>query len=435
MFGSIKRLYRPTTASMYDQAIQSGSNFLSLACLANVYPTAVIGEFILVISLMQIIIGLQRSVVVLPFITTQSTDQRLDSAGGWFIVNLIFVAASMTVLLLMWVAAFFLESAAIHPQTIALASMLTPSLACYEFCRRWMYQTGRYPVASGIATLLGVMYLAGVVLSMATGYGISIAIAGYAAGGIAAVAITTWCYRREICDVSVALEEWLGLRRSIGWHLLSSVAHLSYTSAMPFMVALAGNQSMVAIFGATRAIVTPFLTAASALDSVEKPRASRAFASGGAPALWKSAISTGRILLAIAAPGLLLVLILGPWILGVAFGPAYRQHYPLLLVWSLSVILILLNQPVETCMIILQKTRELFLSKVVGCLLGMLAVFVLVPYVHSIGAVIAVVLAVFIALAMNFLTLRQFALLLRSESQFMSSQENAPVAQDIQSAG
>jgi len=399
---TVQRTIRtPVFMSLCDQALQSGTNFAAIICLAAFYPKNVVGEFVLITTILQISLGFQRSLVVLPFIVSQSGGRSRSNASGWFFINSIFLVGNLAVLFFFATVSYILGIRVISSQVFALSAIPIVTAVAYEYCRRWAYQFDERPTALISAVALSVFYILGMAGSVLTGYGLWPTILGYSIGGIVAVWIILTRHGIPLAGFGSSLEEWRQVSRSTGWHFLSFMGHSSYSSAMPLVIASVGSVEMIAVFGATRSMVTPLLAIATALDSIEKPRLGKAFFDGGIYQLCDSARRVAIQLSVIAAPGVLMLSIFGAPILGVVFGPQYIQYHTTLLLWCVSVVFTLLNQPVETSLIIIQKGKHLFAGKLVASVLGLCLAILLIQKIGTSGAVLATALATLTSLLFN----------------------------------
>ncbi|MFG1239290.1 hypothetical protein V5F63_19030 [Xanthobacter autotrophicus DSM 597] len=398
----IRKLFRPTIGAIYDQLLQSGCNFIALLVLASLLPIEDFAAFALAFALWQVLQGLQRSLVVLPFIVGQPSGQGKEHPCQWAYLNLVFVMAMLASLLL---ALALVESVGILPwlqKPLELSLFAVPGLGVYEFARRLMYQLGRYVDASIMSTILAIFYLGGIASSHVFAPSSLYVALGIAAGALLAASYGHWRVRHDLRTPSLsAFRVWRSRVDQIAWHLLSYIAHASYTSALPLVVGFFARPEVVAAFSVTRALVTPALTASTAIDSIDKPRASRAYATNGYAGLKASIAQTRRTLWILTVPFVLFISIFSQDILHLLYGDKFAGTSLTVIGWALFIVLTVTNQPEETRLIITQRSQTLFVSKLLSSIVALGLAPALIPPYGTLGAVTAAVSAIGINLALN----------------------------------
>lgn len=384
----LKKLIRPSTGAMYDQVVQSGCNFLALLLLARLLSKDVFASFALAVAIWQVASGFHRSLIVLPFIVQHSTGGGKVPATQWTYPSLALIAIITALLLAGWGVSAETDLWPWLAPALELAVLIVPGMLIYEFARRLMYQMDRFLDASVMSTILGAFSLAGIGGAYLSGGSALLAAAGMGTGalvgacyGHARVIHETGRPRRD------AFVEWLEQAPRTGWHLLSYLAHATYTTALPLIVAGLSTPAVVATFSVTRNLVTPAFVASTAIDSVDKPRAGRAFAKDGLPGLSRALGRTRLMLLALTLPFVLLVCVFSQQILHLFYGDKYLGTQLTIILWAVFVVLMTLNQPEETRLIIIQKTQALFWAKLAGCAVALALAPVLIPMFGVDGAV------------------------------------------------
>lgn len=394
----LAKLRGSTLASLYDQGVQSGLNFAAAMLLAWKYADRKeeFADFVMVVAVLQVTMAFHRSLIVLPFIMTQSRERPSSTAGGWWMLNLLFLAATSALLAIGWAVCEAVPSLAGYARVARLSLVLCPAVLAYEFSRRWMYQIERYPFSNLAATLLGLGYAGGVAVAMMRAGGIEAAIYGYAAGAVAAALTLAGLFLGELRWSADTWRDYRPLLPAQSWHLLSSVAHMTYTTAMPLLIPFFGSKETVAAYGAARTLVNPVMTARTALDSVEKPKASKALERNGIAAMQRVLHQMRNKLLLLAGPVLLVLTLFGGVLLGRV---GYGDQYPVLVICVGAVLAILVAQPYESRLVLTRNSRALLVSKIASGVLSVAALAVLTQPLDAVGAALASLVAGLVSFA------------------------------------
>ena len=421
------RLRGSTIAALYDQGVQSALNFLAVLLMvravdrgSDTLGTAAddVPDFVLTIAALQVVMAVHRSLVVLPFIMTQSRDDSESDAGGWWVLNLGFVVVSAAVLAGVWMLLASVPSLAAFERVGWFSLVLCPAVVAYEFGRRWMYQIERYAFSNLAATLMGLGYASGIAVTSFSGGGAAATVYGYATGSAVAALVLAGFF---LGHLRWSHHTWRDLRPLLpaqGWHLLSSLANMSYTTALPLLIPFFGSKEVAGTYGAIRQLVNPVLTARTALDSVEKPKAAKALGRDGVPAMQRVLRQMRTRLLALGGPALLVMALFGPAVLD-WYGKRYDGTYPVLLASIGAVLMILVAQPYESRLVLTRNSRALLWAKIASGGFGVLTLALLVPPLGPLGAAIA-------SLAAGVSSYAAMKLFCRADDRRLSGQPELP---------
>jgi O-antigen/teichoic acid export membrane protein len=329
--------------------------------------------------------GVQRSVVVLPMIMTAH-----DSGGdpAWARLNAMLLAGIAAVLALLALAGGILGIDVAFRTAFALAAPCTLATLSYEFGRRTLFLQQRPRAVLAAAATYFLSTAAGVSAVAIWLRNVEAAAAALflAAGAAWAVA---WRLRAPAPLGSVRVRDHSGM---IGWNLLSFLPYTVYNNGMILIVGALADVRAVALFAASRLFTAPIQTLIQAIDSVDKPRARRMYATEGLAGLSRSLNRTRRTLLALGAPYLVVILlgagVLAPWL----FGDRYPGMVNAVRMWAAVSLLMLLGQPLETGLLVLRKSNLFFWTRSLAAIAAIAALLSLrgtLPQVAPIAALAA----------------------------------------------
>jgi O-antigen/teichoic acid export membrane protein len=130
----------------------------------------------------------------------------------------------------------------------------------------------------------------------------------------------------------------------------------------------------------------------SAVDSTDKLRAIAAFHQSGARGAKRSADRTRRLLLSLNGPFLLGCALFASPYQRLVLGPHY--HHPVeMAVLAAYCLLLSVNQPFETFLVVQEKARILMFSRCLSAALAIAGLLLLAPPLGLLGAAIALLIA------------------------------------------
>jgi len=404
----LKRLHsqKDRLLALVDQALIGGGNLVAMALFARILPKFDFGALGAAFGVYYVFYGFQRANIVLPYVLSgKEADTAPESAWAWLAL---WTSAALAALLglaslaLVWwpaAPAFLLK-------VVSYSAVMAPALLLQEFARRWLYQGGKAASAAGSSflSLLVVVAGAGLILALGTA-AFGLAPWAFAAGALAASAVA---FVRRPIRPSVPFfnfaDLW-GRRRAFSlWQSLTHVPYVLYNNSYVLLLAFVIGPVAAASFTALRTLLSPTASLISAVDSTDKLRAVRAFQTKGVVAAKASVDKTRIFLLALSVPFLLAVSVLAGPLQSFVFGPQY-VHWAEAWVMAIYYLLLAVNQPYETFMIVLERARTLFFTRTLSAIVAVCGLIALAPRYGLLGAVCGLVLAQ----AVNNLALGLFA--------------------------
>ena len=353
---------------LVDQGSRSAINFAALILLARWLPVEDFGILALVMSAVVIVGQLQGALLVLPFIVSCPTEEKLrEQLPQWLWLSAYMATAVALLLCAIYGLLLVFDLGRSWRDLFWYIAIAGCPRLLQEFCRRTLFQSQRhraiiamsvtyfFAFASGLGLIF---FLDGSVVMAVFVLGGS-SLAGYIAGR----AVTGTFTRVSPAHAFRALQE---QKSFAGWTFSAFLASSAYVEAMSFIIGGIVGPAGVAVFAATRNFIRPAETMVAAVDSIDKPRAGRAYAAKGMPGLNASVEKTRNMILALVVPYLALVFIFSPEILDLVYGEKYLAYVTELRLWIVAGIINSFVHPFNTKLIILANSRAIFVCRLVG---------------------------------------------------------------------
>ncbi|QJU57270.1 hypothetical protein HL653_05190 [Sphingomonas sp. AP4-R1] len=403
--GRAARLY-----AVADQGSSGVANIIAFALLGRSLPVGQFGAIGMMIGLHYFIAGFHRSAVVLPF----TTDHRADGGGdgahkedtGWW-----WLGFALAILLSIAIALAGLVVGAVGrtlpswrwlADPLLLTGLISPAMLVWEFARRWLYKIERADIVSVCSLAYFVML--GLVSWLVSRHAPSAyaGALGWVAASLAALALALPTLRPGLFDRAAATRLIRENRAEAGWLAATNLPYSVYSSAsIVVLIGLLVGSVAAAVFSAARTLTNPAISLVSAIDSIDKPRAARAFARDGMPGL-RSVVQRSRLSIALAT-GLylgLVALFAGP-LIAFVFKGQYAGLEREVRLLALGFFLFGLNLPSETMLIVLRAGRAMLTVRTITAVATIAALAI-----GSAHGVSGMAIAFAITQAANFVLLR-----------------------------
>ncbi len=384
---------RDRGVAVSDQALVGLANFGAMAAFARLLPREDFAAIGVAVAIHFVIFGFHRAAIVMPYILSakDQPDPVPRGAWAWAAMRLSLLVA---LLLLIVAAGLALGGASLFAAKCALyAGLQSPALLLQEFAKRWLYQHER-PGAVLISSLSGfLLIVAGIVALWLTGAPAMFASAILSIGALAVALIAFLLCRPGRDGWSIRSRTLIGRRREFTiWQSIAHIPYILYNNGFPLLLALVTGPAATAGYTALRTLLSPSVSLISAVDSTDKLRAIAAFNRDGPPGAKRSADRTRRLLLVLNVPFLLACAIFASPYQQFVLGPAY--HHPIeMAVLAFYCLLLSVNQPFETFLVVQEKARTLMVSRCLSATLAVGGLLLLGPMLGLLGAAIALVAA------------------------------------------
>lgn len=378
---------------MSDQALVGVANFGAMAAFARLLPREDFAAIGVAVAIHFVIFGFHRAAIVMPYIL--SAKDRPDpvprSAWAWAAMRVSIVVALG---LFLASAGLALAGASGFAAKCAFyAALQSPALLIQEFAKRWLYQHRRVgsvliSSATGFAltfTGIGALWMTHAPPAFAS------AILGCSALMVALVAFLL-C-RPQLDGWSIGTAALIARRREFTfWQSVAHIPYILYNNGYTLLLAMLTGPAATAGYTALRTLLSPSVSLISAVDSTDKLRAIAAFHESGPRGAKRSADRTRRLLLSLNGPFLLACAVFASPYQRLVLGPHY--HHPAeMAVLAAYCLLLSINQPFETFLVVQEKARILMFSRCLSAVLAILGLLLLAPAFGLLGAAIALFIA------------------------------------------
>lgn len=384
---------RDRVVAIGDQALVGLSNFLALAAFARLLPRDDFAAIGVAIAVHYVIFGFHRAAIVMPYILSAKDRPDPLPRSAWAFLAM---RASLGAGLILFVAALALGLSGLSgfaTKCALFAALQSPALLLQEFAKRWLYQHER-PIAvlvssgSGFAIVLAGIALVATALPVAMLASAMLGLAALVAAGIAFLLC-----RPSRDGLGVPAATLIGRRRDFTlWQSIAHIPYILYNNGYTLLLAIFTGPGAAAGYTALRTLLSPSVSLISAIDSTDKLRAIAAFHADGAPGAKRSADRTRRLLLMLNGPFLLAATIFAGPYQHLVLGPAY--HHPVeMAVLAGYCLLLSVNQPFETFLVVQEQARTLLFSRCLSAVLAIAGLALLGPMLGLLGAAIALLVA------------------------------------------
>lgn len=377
-----------------DQALLGAGNLLTAILMARILPTDKFAAFATGVAIYFLLAGFYRAIIVIPFLLSGKEEGQEEHKPQWVWLTVLIGGAAFA---LMQGVAFGMGRAGFSAYACLVAvfaAWQTPGLLLQEFGRRWLYQSGKglHVVLSSLLSLA--IMLGGLGLMMAGWLSPTAAPQLMGLSALAAFVMQMLILPPRLCRPS--LSHMAGLLRPrlhfALWQALTHIPFVIYGQGFPLLLTHVAPPVTLAGYSAIRNVLNPVNSIVSAVDSTDKIRAVNAMRERGVAGALASVNGTRRFILVLAMPWLALSCAAGPWLLPLLYKGRYSYPWEMA-VLGLYYLLVVINQPFETFLITNEKGKSLFASRLTSAAVTFGAAAVLVPGLHVMGAVLALVLA------------------------------------------
>lgn len=364
---AMARLY-----SMVDQGASGMANMIALAILGRALPVEQFGVIGMMIGLHYFVAGFHRSAIVLPYLTVHhaepaSAAMQAENSAWWWIATAgaMVVSALLAITgLLVFLMAPVVPALRWLVAPLFLAAIVTPGMLAAEFTRRWLFKIDRADLVAAFALVYFCVLTGSAIVATRFSSDASAGAFTWAAASLS-VTILGLCVLRPARLLRPVMGRIIDDHRSeAGWLASANLPYSVYSSAtIVILIGMLIGPAAAGIFTAARTLTNPAMSIVSAIDSTDKPRATRALAESGMAGL-QHAITRTRALIALTTGAYLGAVALWADPLATL---VYDQHYTNVTVevrlLALAFFLAGLNQPSETRLIVLKAGRAMLIVR------------------------------------------------------------------------
>jgi O-antigen/teichoic acid export membrane protein len=351
-----------------EQAFISGSNFLLYVYAARMLPKNQWGALSFALATLLVLQGFQRAFVTVPMVTSGDKHSTFtDSLPFWRQMQGWTTAATLLLLLCFYIMARYYLDAWIA-ESILLTAILVIPMYYMEFARRVVimaFSMRRLLVMAAIYAF--VLFIAG---AIAHWLGYDQHLWGFVVTMALAAIVSCLSARVKLWPVvgSNSGGSWdiFSLWRFGRWAAASSLAYTGYNFAIQAILAAMAGPAALGVFAAARNLTQPVGMLIQAIDSVDKPRAGRAYAQQSMPGLWQITRRSWAWLFTLALPYLTLIGFFSGSLLVFIYGEKYADAATPVQLWCVVMITMILVQPLETGLYVIRRPDWLFYGRAVS---------------------------------------------------------------------
>jgi O-antigen/teichoic acid export membrane protein len=384
--------------SLADQAVVSGTSFLTGVLVGRACTQAEFGLYTLGLSIIVFIVGLQTSLISSPYTVYSPRISGVERAlyAGSSLVHQLGLSIAVIVALLL---AGLVFSTGVGPDGLgALAWVLagvTGLITLREFVRRVCFARIRMTSALVMDSCVAMLQLGG--LAALFHFGLISPMRAYlvvgAASGLVAVG---WLFAMRSgfrVELATALSHLKRNWRLAKWLVAGSLLLTAGMSAYPWLLAGMHGTAATGILGACMGVAFlahPFFLG---LRNFLDPRASHGYARGGKREV-RSVVGLASLLtVAIMGCFCLVILVFGGWLVTLIYGPQYAGNDAIVRVLAVASAISVIGMPAYSGLLAMERSDIAFKSYLVALILVLTVGLWLVGAYGVLGAAIGLLVS------------------------------------------
>jgi O-antigen/teichoic acid export membrane protein len=383
-------LAREHILSFADQALVSGTSFLTTLFVARFSNAGELGVFAVGISLLVSLLSFQDSLILQPYAIQRHFTKRasINHKGASLVLSGLFSMATISLIVLIGIFLLWNGETTTALMTFAIAAAL-PFVLTREFARRVAIAHLEMERAVLIDFVVSVSQLASLAWLGWTGRMSAIA-ACAALGGASALGAAGWLYYArselgvQIRHVPVIFKQtWnLGKWLAVGRMTVQVQNYVTY-----WITIILAGAAVTGVYAACMSIVNIANPVMFAISNVMAAKLALAWKSGGGPALWHDAVRHAVLISAAMSAFTLAIALGGEQVMHLLYpGNEYAGHAHILTVLMLATFAAALNMPASFGLATIERPRAIVLVGVIGAVLTVILVSVLLVKWGLLGA-------------------------------------------------
>lgn len=380
--------------SVFDQAVVSGTSFVTSVLIGRLCSPADLGVYYLALSIVLFIRGVQEQLISAPYAVYchREDDQRVSGYTGSTLIHQFLLLATTVAGLaaFAWLCASGFGPAGLSTTAWALV-LAAPLLLFREYLRHVAF--GRLALRTAILldVCVAAIQLGGLallawfdMLSVANVYLVMASACGIAAAG-------WWLLRAEPVrfERSRWLSDWKRNWSFSKWALASHLVGCSTPYVLPWFVAAVDGTAATGMLAACTTLVGLANAFMMGLCNYLTPKAAQSYADGSVSEL-KSVLKKTALLFGVTIGGFALVTtIAGDWIAVLIYGESYAGAGAILAVLSFALLASSLSMTAGNGLWAMEKPSANFRADVCALIATIIAAVALTPTYGVLGAAIS----------------------------------------------
>ncbi|MDX1944668.1 MAG: lipopolysaccharide biosynthesis protein [Pirellulaceae bacterium] len=384
-------LLQKSVLSIFDQAVVSGTSFLTSVVLGRLVTKEDLGVYYLAISIVFFVRGIQEQLVSAPYMIYSSRREGAALqrfAGSALVHECVVVLAACAVLTA--AALLHLLPAGLDGAAGILIGSL-PLLLLRDFIRQMSFADLNMRAAIALDVTVATLQLGGIAMLASRGWltvGLTFGILALSC----AVPVAVWLLvrgRRMLFGWHSAVADFRHNWPFARWALATQLLACTTPYLMPWVVALTHSEAETGTLGACTTLVGLANMVMMGLCNFLGPKATRAFSAGGVAALWS--VLTKAAMLFTSTLGLICLagFIFGEQLTTWVYGEQFAGTGLLVGVLSLSVLANSLGVMAGNGLWAMERPSANFVADLLSLLVTIVATVTLVPLWGPLGAALA----------------------------------------------
>jgi O-antigen/teichoic acid export membrane protein len=330
-------------ASVIDQALVSGTSFGTSVIIGRTSTREELGVYALGLSVVLFIRGVQGELVCSPYMVFGNRRDGRDLAaytGSTLVHYLLLTALSTAALSILAILGPFSPGLAPAPlgATVWVLIGALPFMLLREYIRQVSFCHLQLRVVLAVDSCIAIIQL-GALLLLARWDALSAGAAYAVMGAACALACLAWFAARvqplQVVPAQIRAD-WLHNWNFSKWTLAGLLIGSTTPFLMPWVIALAHGEAATGMFAACNTLINCAAMYVTGMTNVLTPRAARAYARGGVPALSQVLKQTAMLFAVTLGAFCLLILLCGDLPTRMVYGPRYSGTGPVLALLAIA---------------------------------------------------------------------------------------------------
>ncbi len=328
--------------SIFDQAIYSGTSFVTAVIVGRSLSTSDLGVYYLTLTIVMVLFGIQDNVVAGPFAIYGARRRGRELAA--YTGSMWAHHAGLTILAMLGIIG--LLGLAIASGAIDFVSGLTvlivaaPLMLLREGIRRLTFARLALPGAIVLDAAVSALQLGGLAALAYLGR-LTVPNVFVVMGAACAIASLGWFVltrERPRPEMTRVGEDWRHNWAFAKWAVLSWLTVDTVPFVMPWIVDLSAGKSATGLYGACGTLIGVTNILVVGTGNFLRPKAAQSFATGGVTALRFVLLTTGALFAVLFGLFTLCMVFAGDFLGGFVYGEAFRGTWPILAALAATVL-------------------------------------------------------------------------------------------------
>lgn len=417
---------RPSVCSLFDQAVVSGTSFVTAVCIGRMCSKEELGIYYLGLSIFYFVRGIQEQTVSAPYLVycNRRRGSELATYSG---SSLAHQGVLLTITLAFLLGLACLLSTGIGPAGLAPVAWVllgaVPFLLLREYIRHFAFAHLSLPTAIAIDTSVAALQLGSLVL-LAYFDRLSVGAVFAVMGGACAVASAAWLLtKRHTLHFSRKriVADWLHNWSFAKWALACDLVGYSAPYIMPWIVVAACGEMATGMLAACATLIGLANMFIVGVANYLTPKAARTYANDGLDALCRLLAKTAVTFAATLGAFALLVLVAGDYAAVFIYGPDYAGAGVIMTIYAVEMLATSMGFTVGAGLWAMERPSANFAADVCTLTVLLIAAACLVPPLGIVGAAVASLLGTTTGTLVRFLTFMRLIVSVNPDSVALSS--------------